>query len=183
MILLSTMSATRSNTNRWLAAVYAGIISGVAALAMVLLVNVPVLWVLAGLLIGVGPVLGYDLARGQVGADRKPIIAGILGMIFFVLGLVPLIVPEAALAVPILVVVAGLLSVILWPIVVGAMSSEHSIGRLFLGSILGLIIGLAVVLWVVAPIMGQNPGWISTGVVIFWVLWGAACGAFMGGGE
>lgn len=181
MTLLSTLTASRSNANLWLAAVYAGVITGIIALAMILLINVPVLWVVAGLLIGAGPVLGYDLARGQLGASWKPVIGGIIGTILFVLGLVPLFVPIAAIAVPILVVVAGLLSVILWPIVVGAMSPNQSIGRLLLGSLLGLVIGLVVVLAVVAPIMGQNPSWIGTGMVVFWAVWGGTCGAIMAG--
>lgn len=171
MILLSTMTATRSDTNLWIASVYAGVFTAVAALIVVLLSSVPVLWAVAGLLIGAAPVLGYDMARGALGANWRPAIGGVIGSILFVVGLF---FPGAA---PILIPTLGFVSVaIIWPIAVGAMSPSHSIGTMYLGSLLGLL--LAAIVWIIIGLLiGQNPSWVKAGEVFFWSIWGGTCGA------
>jgi hypothetical protein len=179
MLPLTAMTVTRTHSNMWLASIYAGVISAIAAVALVLLFETPALWPIAGILIGAGPVLGYDLARGRLGTNWKPLIGGLIGYILFAIGWIPFFVPLAAFAAFLLPVVAGILSVILWPIVVGAMSPNHSIGRLFLASLLGFVLGALVMLAVVASIMGQDPGWIRFGLVLFWAIWAGTCGAAM----
>lgn len=179
MIPLTAMAQTGSKGNTWLAFIYAAVFSAIAALALVLLFGTPFLWPLAGLLIGAGPILGYDMARGKLGSNWKPLIGGLIGYVLFLIGWVPFVMPLAALAAFALPVVATILSVILWPIVVGAMSPDHGIGKLFLASLVGLVLGIVVMLYVVANVMGQDPGWISTGMVILWAVWAGTCGAAM----
>jgi hypothetical protein len=179
MLPLTAMTITRTRGNVGLSAVYAGVFSAIAALAMVLLFDTPALWPIAGILIGAGPVLGYDLARGQLGTNWRPLIGGLIGYILFAIGWIPFFVPLAAFAAFLLPVVAGILSVILWPIAVGAMSPNHSIGRLLLASLLGFVLGGLVMLAIVATIMGQDPGWLRIGLVLFWAIWAGTCGVAM----
>jgi hypothetical protein len=156
MLPLTTMTITRPTASPLLVAVYAGVATAIAAIATALLfqAEIPVLYLLAFLLIGVGPVVGYQLATGQLGADWKPLIGGLLGFILLVLGW------------------------ILWPILVGAMTKGQSVGKLLLASIIGIILGIVVFL-IAASIMGQNPGWIATGFTLLWAVWGATVGAAM----
>ena len=156
MLPLTAITATASDKSPWTTSIYSGIFTAIAATATALLfqAEIPVLYLLAFLLIGVGPVLGYDLAMGQLGRDWKPLIGGLLSFILLVLGWT------------------------LWPILVGAMSKQQSIGRLFLASVTGIALGIAVML-LVATAMGQNPGWIGFGFVLLWAIWGGACGALM----
>ncbi len=155
MIPLTAITTPRSDTNPWLASVYAGVFTAIAAVAFVLLfqAEVPVLYILAFLLIGVGPVLGYQLATGRLGTDWKALIGGLIGSI-------------------------PVIGLILWPILVGALSSTQSVGRLFLGSIIGIILAVAVFL-LIATIMGQNPSWLGLGFTLLFAVWGGVCGAFM----
>lgn len=76
MLPLTTMTAARPTASPLLVAVYSGVATAVAALATALLfqAEMPVLYILAFLLIGVGPVVGYQLATGQLGSDWKPLI-------------------------------------------------------------------------------------------------------------
>jgi hypothetical protein len=156
MLPLATMTATRPTVNPWMVSVYAGIATAVIAFATALLfqAEIVVLYVLAFLLIGIGPILGYQLATGRLGSDWKSLIGGFLSFILLILGW------------------------LLWPILVGAMTRGQSIGKLFIGSLLGIILGI-VVLLIVASVMGQNPGWISTGFILLWAVWGGTCGAAM----
>ncbi len=156
MIPLTTMTATQSEPNLWRASLYAGVITAIIAVATALLFQaaIPVLYIIAFLLIGAGPVLGYQLATGQLGADWKPLIGGILGFILLFLGF------------------------ILWPILVGAMTKTQSIGKLFLGSLIGIILGIIVFL-ILASAMGQDPAWVGTGFTFLWAVWGGTCGAVM----
>jgi hypothetical protein len=109
---------------------------------------------LAFLLIGIGPVIGYQLATGQLGSDWKPLIGGLLSFILLILGW------------------------LLWPILVGAMTRGQSVGKLFVASLIGIILGV-VVLLIAASAMGQNPGWIGTGFVLLWAVWGGTVGTAM----
>ncbi len=155
MIPLTAITAPRSNTNPWLASVYAGVFTAIAAVAFVLLFQAesPVLYILAFLLIGVGPVLGYQLATGGLGTDWKALIGGLIGSI-------------------------PVIGLILWPILVGALSRTQSVGRLSLASIIGIILATVVFL-LIATMMGQNPTWLSLGFTLLCAVWGGVCGAFM----
>ena len=156
MLPLATMTVTRPTANPWMVSLYSGLATALLAFATALLFQAEnvVLYVLAFLLIGIGPVLGYQLATGQLGRDWKPLIAGLLSFILLFLGW------------------------LLWPILVGAMTKGQSIGKLFIGSLLGFILGVIVFL-IVASIMGQDPSWIQTGFVLLWAVWGGTCGAAM----
>jgi hypothetical protein len=139
-----------------MAALYAAVATAIAAIATALLfqAEILVLYILAFLLIGVGPVVGYQLATGQLGSDWKPLIGGLLSFILLILGW------------------------LLWPILVGAMGRGQSIGKLFIASLVGIILGIVVFL-IAASIMGQNPSWIATGFTLLWAVWGATVGAAM----
>jgi ABC-type antimicrobial peptide transport system permease subunit len=58
------------------------------------------------------------------------------------------------------------------------MTRGQSVGKLFLGSLVGIILGIVVFL-IVASVMGQNPSWISTGFTLLWAVWGGTVGAAM----
>ena len=170
MIPLAAMSISKSRGNLWVASLAAAIVTAIVAAVMVFTATMPVVPALLGLLIGAAPILGYDLARGGFGSNWKPVIAGIIGNILFVIAIF---LPGETFG--ILAAVAGLLSTLLiWPIVVGAMSPSHSIGKLWVASILGLIIGLAVV----SAVAGQDPdSWLKTAGVLFFACWGGTVGA------
>ena len=156
MLPLTAMTADRPAANPWLTAVYAGVATAVGAYIAVLLFQAEnvVLAAIAFLLVGVGPVIGYQLATGQLGADWKPIIGGLIGFVVLILGF------------------------LLWPLLVGLMSKNQSVGRLYVGSLVGIVLGVIVFL-IVASAMGQNPSWIGPGFTLLWAVWGGACGAFM----
>jgi hypothetical protein len=156
MLPLAAVTATRPAANPWFASIYAGVATAIGAFAVVLLMQAEnaVLAAVAFLLIGVGPVIGYQLATGQLGADWKPIVAGLVSFVVLILGF------------------------ILWPILVGAVSRNQSIGKLFVGSLIGFILGVIVFL-VLASAMGQNPSWLGPGFTLAWAVWGGACAAFM----
>lgn len=156
MLPLTAMTAARPATNVWTASLYAGLATAIAAIATSLLfqAEIPVLYILAFLLIGAGPVVGYGIAGGTLGSDWKPLVGGIVSFILLVLGF------------------------ILWPILVGALSKTQSIGKLFIGSLIGIVLGIIVFL-IAASTIGQNPAWIATGFTLLWSVWGGACGAAM----
>ena len=156
MLPLTTMTAARPTASPLLVAVYSGVATAVAALATALLfqAEMPVLYILAFLLIGVGPVVGYQLATGQLGSDWKPLIGGLLGFILLILGW------------------------LLWPILVGAMTRGQSIGKLFIASLIGIILGIVIFL-ITATVMGQDPSWISAGFILLWSFWGGTVGTAM----
>jgi hypothetical protein len=150
------MTMTRPTTNPWRALLFAGLFTGVIAWATGLLfqADMLVLYILGFLLIGAGPVLGYQLATGRLGSDWKAIVGGILGFILLILGW------------------------LLWPLLVGAMSRNQSIGSLYLGSITGFFVGVALFLLSVT-ILGQNPSSIMVSFILLWIGWGATCGYTM----
>ena len=154
MLGMTALTATRPAANPWLASVYAGLATAVFAIVVALLFQAEllVLWILAFLLIGAGPVIGYGLATGRL--DWKPIIGGILGFILLPLGF------------------------LLWPILVGLMSREQSVGKLFLASLLGFILGVVVFL-LAETLFGQNPYFIGTAFILGWATWGGTVGAAM----
>ena len=122
--------------------------------------NQPILWGLALLLIGVGPVLGYQLAAGKLGSDWKAIIGGILGSIIPIVG-----------------------QLLLWPLFVWLFNRSFSLGRLYLGSIIGIILGAAV-FFLVATLMGEDPyTWVGLAWALAASMWGGSTAAFMTGGK
>ncbi len=161
IMLTTTASATgagaRPSTNPWMASIYGGIASGLIAAASGLLLgtNMPILYGLAFLLIGIGPVLGYQLAAGKLGQDWKSLIGGLIGFIIPVLS-----------------------QVILWPLLVWAFNRSFGFGKLWLGSLLGFILGI-VVFFVIGSTIGQDPSWVGFGWAMLWAFWGATSAAFM----
>lgn len=156
MLPLAVLTTTRPATNMWQASLYAGLITAIIAWATSLLFQAEqlVLYVIAFLLIGAGPVLGYQLATRRLGRDWGPLIGGILSFILLILGW------------------------LLWPILVGAMGKNQSIGMLFVGSLLGFLVGVMLFLLSVT-VLGQNPYSIGTSFVLLCAGWGGTCGAFM----
>jgi hypothetical protein len=174
MLPFMTVAVVRSNQNLWINSLYAGAFTAVVALILVLVTGIAVLPALVGLLIGAAPILAYQFSNGTLGADWKPIIAGIIGYILFIAALF-----MPAAAVGWLIPVLGLLSMLIWPLVVGAMMPSQSIGRLFLGSLLGLLLGI-VIAFVVALALGQDPyAWTGLAGVLFFSFWGGTVGAAM----
>jgi hypothetical protein len=156
MIPLTAMRATRPSGNPLLASLYAGVLTALIAFAAVYFLQNDQLipFVVALLLTGIGPVLGYAFASGRIGASIPGIIGGIIGSIIPVL------------------------SILLWPILVGAFTKTQSIGKLLVGSIIGAILG-GVVFFGMASTMGQDPSWFGAGVILTFAVWGGACGAIM----
>ncbi|MFN8495904.1 MAG: hypothetical protein U0350_50400 [Caldilineaceae bacterium] len=156
MIPLTTMTMTRSSTNPWLASIYAGVFTAIIATAFVLTFQaaVPALYIITLLLIGAGPVLGYQIANGTLGSEWLALIGGLIGGI-------------------------PVLDIILWPILVGALSRTQSIGKLFLINIIGLIIGIIVFLLLTKVLNTQDPAWLGPAIVLGAAFWGGACGALM----
>ena len=162
MTVATAEMATKRPANPWMASLYGGIFTAVIAAAYFLLLdtNMPVLGFLALVLTGAGPVLGYQAAAGKLGKEWGAIIGGILG------GLVPFI---------------GQL--VFWPLFVWLFARRLSLGRLYLGSILGIILGVAVFL-AIGFLMGQNPeAWFGPAWVIAVAMWGGTVAAFMTGRE
>lgn len=154
MVSITTATVARPAANPWIASLYAGLFTAVAAIIVSLLFQASTgwVWVISMLLLGIGPVLGYQLATGRLG-DWRSIVGGLIG------------------AIPVLFI-------ILWPIVTGAMTRGQSIGRLFLWHLLGLVLGVAV-FFLLATIMGQDPGWVGFGYVMAYAVWGGTVGAAM----
>ncbi|MFZ4661042.1 MAG: hypothetical protein ACOYNY_28780 [Caldilineaceae bacterium] len=156
MIPLATTRAAQPSGNPMLASLYAGVLTALIAYAAVYFLQNDnlVFFGVALLLTGIGPVLGYAFASGRVGASIPGLIGGIIGSI------IPLV------------------SILLWPILVGAFTRTQSVGKLLLGSIIGAILGAAV-FFGMASAMGQDPSWFGAGVILAFAVWGGACGAIM----
>jgi hypothetical protein len=154
MLPLTTATIARPAANPWIASLYAGVFTAIAAVIVSLLFQAATgyLWVITMLLLGIGPVLGYQMATGRLG-DWKSLLGGLIG------------------ALP-------ALSVLLWPILVGALTKGQSIGKLFLWHLVGLVLGVAV-FFLLATVMGQNPSWVGFGYVMAFSIWGGTVGAAM----
>lgn len=174
MTLLTAASVAQTSNERWKASLFAGLAAAAVALLMVLLKSVPVVPALLGIAIGAAPIVGYDFARGALGKSWRPVIAGLIGNIFFVVPLFFHSVFAEDIGLVVLGLVLAIITAILWPIVVGAMSANHSIVKLLIASLLGLIVGL-IVYFIAA---GQDPtSWPSLATVLFWAFWGGTVGA------
>jgi hypothetical protein len=156
MTVAAAQPGSKPAVSPWMGSLYAGVFTAIAATAFSLLLQaeIPWLYIPVFLLTGVGPVLGYQMATGKIFSDWKSIIGGLLGFVLFLLGW------------------------LLWPILVGALTKSQSIGRLFLGSLIGIVLGV-IVFFVLATVMGQNPSWVGLGWVMLWAVWGGSCGAAM----
>lgn len=153
MIPLAAATVPKADANPWLASIYAGIFTAIFAVIATLVFSdeqLPILFLIFHLLGGAGPVLGYQLATGQL-VRWGSVIGGIIGSILPILG---------------------------WPILVGALTRTQSIGKLLGAALLGTILGWAVVLLIASP-MGQDPSWVNFGYVIGCAVWGGTCGALM----
>lgn len=162
MTVATAEMAAKRSTNPWMASLYGGIFTAVIAAAyfMLLQTNMPVLWILALILIGAGPVLGYQAAAGKLGKEWGAIAGGILGGILPILG-----------------------ELLFWPLFVWIFNRRFSLGRLYLGSVLGVILGVVVFL-LIGFLMGQNPeAWFGPAWAIGAGVWGGAAAAFMTGSE
>lgn len=156
MIPLATMRAARPSGNPMLASLYAGVLTALIAYAAIYFLQSDqlILFAVALLLTGIGPVLGYAFASGRIGASIPGLLGGIIGSI------IPVV------------------SILLWPILVGAFTRTQSVGKLLVGSIIGAILG-GVVFFGMATVMGQDPSWFGAGVILAFAVWGGACGAIM----
>ena len=69
MLPLTAMTAPRSTASPLMAAIISGVATAIVAFATALLfqAEIPVLYILAFLLIGVAPVIGYQIATGHLG--------------------------------------------------------------------------------------------------------------------
>jgi hypothetical protein len=153
MVSLTAVTATTTEKSPWRAMLFAALFTAIIALATALVFQaaIPWLYVIAFLLIGAAPVLGYQMADGSLGRDWLSLIAGIIGFI---------------------------LTFILWPILVGLLNKRQSVWRLLLASIVGIILGVIGFL-LLGTFVGQNPAWVQWGWVLLWAIWGGACGAAM----
>lgn len=156
MTTATAPSASKPAASMTMTAVYAALFTAIVAIAFVLLFSAGILWlwIPAFLLYGAGPVVGYQFATGKLGSDWKSILGGVLGFILLPLGF------------------------LLWPILVGLMTKGQSVGRLFLWSLLGFVLG-AVVWLIIGTLFGQDPIWVGPGWVVGWAVWGAFAGAAM----
>ncbi len=154
MLPLTTATVARPAANPWIASLYAGVFTAIAAVIVSLLFQAATgwLWVALMVLVGIGPVLGYQMATGRLG-DWKSIVGGLIG------------------ALP-------LIGIILWPFVTGAMTRGQSVGKLLLWHVVGIVLGVAV-FFLLATVMGQNPTWVGFGYVMAIAVWGGTVGAAM----
>lgn len=162
MILLTTMVSgsgvhARPSTSPLMSSLYGGIATGLIAAAsgMLLSTNIPALYLIAFLLIGVGPVLGYQIAAGKLGQDWKSLIGGLIGFILPIIS-----------------------QIILWPLLVWVFNRGFGFGQLWLGSLLGFILGI-VGFFGIGLMIGQDPAWVGFGWAMLWALWGGMSAAFM----
>lgn len=163
MIMLTTAlsgSSVRPATSPLMASLYGGVASGLIAAASGFLLgtNLPVLYIAAFLLIGVGPVIGYQLAAGKLGQDWASLVGGFLGFILPVIS-----------------------QIILWPLLVWAFNRSYTFSKLWLGSLLGFILSVAG-FFAIGLMIGQDPAWVGFGWAMLWALWGGTIAAFMASG-
>lgn len=183
MLPLTATTASRSGGNFLLSSLLAGLITAIFGFLFVTFFGQEnlVLYLIFLLLIGTGPVLGYGIASRHLSIPA--LIGGIIGSILLVLLVLGAILWPFAIATQgVIGIIAGgillILSGLLWSILVGAMDRTQSIGRLLLGSIIGSILAGLVFLGV-ATAMGQDPSWLSLGVILLVAVWGGTCGAAM----
>ena len=146
----AAQSNSQASANKILLyAIACGVVAAIISLLLVQTSNL-ILTLVSLLVVGLGPILGYALATGRTGKSILPMVLGPIGSLLGV----------------------GVLSGILWPILVGATSRAHSLGLLILWSVVGQILGILVALFILAPTgMGQNPSWLQTGMLVGEIIW------------
>ena len=151
--MASSAVKAKSNANPWVASLYGGVITAVLAILFVFLFQAEnlVLYIIALLLIGIGPVLGYQLSRGALGSDWKSILGGFIG---------------------------GIPLIIVWPILVGALTRGQSVGKLLIGNIVSVALGVGA-FFLLETIAGQNPTLFPLWVTLAFSVWGGSAAAFM----
>lgn len=184
----STASHSDSSSNLWLSSLYAGVITAIFGFLFVLFFRQenPTLYIVALLLIGIGPVIGYALASGRWSVPG--IIGGIIGSIF--LSFLPVgalswafgIAAQGTAMGTIGGIVVVAIAALLWALFVGLLHKFQSVGKLILGSIIGAILA-GIVFLVIATVMGQDPSWLGMGVILLVAVWGGATGAAMSAWE
>ena len=152
MTILTATTASETKGNVWMTALYAGLATAIIAFITTLTFQweKPFLYIPAYLLIGIGPVLGYQFTSGTLG-DWKPLVGGFFGRILPIFG---------------------------WPILVGLLSKEQSIGKLILASLVGAVIGIAV-FFIMQTALGLNPYIVGISFTVGMACWGATVGAAM----
>ena len=189
--MIPLTAATASSTGNgergsmWMSALFSGVTTAIFAFLFVTFFRMenPVLYIIALLLIGAGPVLGYALSRGRLGSSIGALVGGVIGGLLLALLMV------AGIALPIISSIQGfmgvltgivvvILSVLLWSVLVGILDKTQSVGKLFLGNLVGALLGVGVFL-LIANAMGQNPSWLGTGIIALMAVWGFVVGAAM----
>ena len=94
------------------------------------------------------------MATGALGSDWLALIGGLIG------------------AIPVV-------EIVLWPILVGALSRTQAIGKLFVANLIALILGILVFLILTKVLNTQDPSWFPAAFTIGAAVWGGACGALM----
>ena len=152
MTILTATTASETKSNFWLTSLYAGLATAIIAFlaGLSLQWEMPYIYIPIYLLIGIGPVLGYQFAAGKLG-EWKGLLGGFLGFLVPVFG---------------------------WPIMVGLLCKDQSVGKLVLASILGAVLSICVVL-ILATAIGQNPSWVGPGFTVGMAVWGGTVGAAM----
>lgn len=190
MLPLTATTATdaRASSNLWLSSLYAGVITAILGFLFVTFFrqeNLP-LYLVALLLIGIGPVIGYALASGRWSIGG--IIGGLIGSIFLSLLSVGALGWALGIAIQGAVIgtVGGIIVVaiasLLWGLFTGLFHGSQSVGRLILGSIIGAILA-GIVFLLVATAMGQDPSWLGIGIILLLAVWGGTVGAAMSAWE
>ncbi|MEM7125231.1 MAG: hypothetical protein AAF702_02820 [Chloroflexota bacterium] len=181
--MATTASESGSGGNFFLSSLLAGVITAFFGFLFVIFFGQenPLLYGIALLLIGVGPVLGYGIASGNISVGA--IIGGLIGSILLSLLLLGAILwPFAIAAQGTPGIIGGgvvlILSGLLWSILVGALERTQSVGRLLVGSIIGSLLAGGVFL-AIATNMGQDPSWLGLGIILLVAVWGGTCGAAM----
>ena len=105
---------------------------------------------IAALILGIGPVLGYALVQQNI---QESMLSLALGAVGFICGL-------------------GMLSAVLWPLLVGLALKRHRVGVLLLWSVAGAVLGgLLVSALLFLTEMGQNPSWWQIGFWLWSTVW------------
>lgn len=170
--LISAVATTDTNANLWKSALFAGVFTAVAGLLFVFLIGTPIVAAILGLVVGAAPILGVQMAKGSLGSNWRSVIAGAVGFILFIA--VIFLGQAAGWAAPVLALLSMLL---LWPLIVGIVAADVSLGKAFVGSIIGLVLAVAV-FFLVANFLGQNPNaWPAPAGVFAFSVWGGSVGA------
>ncbi len=160
MMLTSGKGTDVRGEQPWRAGLYGGALTALvaAAFSSLLPTNQPILWGAALILLGAAPVVGYQLASRRLGHEWGAVVGGLLG------GLLPLV---------------GWL--LFWPLLVWLFARRLRLGWLYLGSCLGVALGIAIFL-AIGFLFGQNPElWFVPAWVMAASMWGGATAATMRG--